>query len=69
MTRALWLAAWVFGAVAWFALVMFWLHLFVVTALVCAAAVLAWGFRVHPDPDDWAADEWWADEPGREVVE
>jgi hypothetical protein len=58
VTRALWFAAWVFGALAYVGLAV-WMPLFVTAAILSAAAVLAWGFRVHPDPTDWAADEWW----------
>ncbi|ART68168.1 hypothetical protein BTO20_05810 [Mycobacterium dioxanotrophicus] len=61
MTRALWLAAWVFGALAYIGLAVC-LPLFVTAAILSAASVLAWGFRVHPDPDEWANDEWWTDE-------
>jgi hypothetical protein len=67
MTRALWLAAWVFGVAGWVGLVTFWMPLFVIAAILSAAAVLAWGFRVHPDPDEWAADEWWLEETAEET--
>ncbi|AEN79900.1 hypothetical protein SEA_PHRANN_47 [Mycobacterium phage Phrann] len=59
MTRALLVAAWVFGVIAWAAFVLLWRELFVVAGIASAAATLAWGFRQQPDPDDWSTDEWW----------
>ncbi|AXQ51409.1 hypothetical protein SEA_AGGIE_44 [Mycobacterium phage Aggie] len=59
MTRALLVAAWVFGVIAWVAFVLLWRELFVVAGIASAAATLAWGFRQQPDPDDWSTDEWW----------
>ncbi|SHT25688.1 Uncharacterised protein [Mycobacteroides abscessus subsp. abscessus] len=52
MTRALAVAAWAFGLVAWGALVMFCIELFAVALLLCAASILLWGFRLYPDPAD-----------------
>ncbi|AIT14554.1 hypothetical protein SEA_JAMIE19_44 [Mycobacterium phage Jamie19] len=59
MTRALLVAAWVFGGIAWAAFVLLCRELFVVAGICSAAATLAWGFRCQTDPDDWSADEWW----------
>ncbi|AVP42358.1 hypothetical protein SEA_MISHA28_58 [Mycobacterium phage Misha28] len=63
MTRALWIAAWLFAAVAWAAFVLLCRDLFVVAGILCALAFLAWGFRTYPDPGPtgWGDDEWWTD--------
>ncbi|WP_255800907.1 hypothetical protein [Mycobacteroides abscessus] len=52
MTRAMTIVAWVSGVVAWIALVMFWKVLFAVAGLLCATAVLVWGFQVQSNPQD-----------------
>lgn len=52
MTRAMTIVAWVSGVVAWIALVMFWKVLFAYAGLLCATAVLVWGFQVQPNPQD-----------------
>ncbi|OBC14093.1 hypothetical protein A5784_30810 [Mycobacterium sp. 852013-50091_SCH5140682] len=57
MTRALWLAAWAFGLVGAIAYLALWRELFVTATVLAALAVIAWGFRVHPDPDDWWTEE------------
>lgn len=61
MTRVLWWLAWALAGVAWAALLLPWRELFVAAGIATAAVFLAWGFRAYPDPDpdDWAADEWW----------
>lgn len=59
MTRGLWCAAWIFSVVAWAGLLAGWRDVLVACALVSAAAWLAWGYRLHPDPDP---DEWQAEE-------
>lgn len=49
MTRAMAIVAWVSGVVAWLALVMFWKVLFAFAGLLCATALLVWGFQVQSD--------------------
>ncbi|AAN12616.1 gp58 [Mycobacterium phage Che9c] len=69
MTRALWIAAWVFAVIAWVGLVMMWREVFVVAGIATAAATLGWSWLTYPDrdpnPDDWSADEWWIEPDDR----
>ncbi|MBP3086992.1 hypothetical protein [Mycolicibacterium fortuitum] len=53
MTRALWIAAWVFGLTSAAAYVALWRELFVITAILAALALMAWGYRLHPDHRDY----------------
>lgn len=55
MTRALWIAAWVFGVTAAAAYVALWRELFVVTAILAALALLVWGYRLQPDHRDYVS--------------
>lgn len=52
MTRAMVIVAWVSGLVAWIALVMFWKVLFAFAGLLCATAVLVWGFQTESNSQD-----------------
>lgn len=49
MTRAMAIVACVSGVVAWLALVMFWKVLFAFAGLLCATALLVWGYQVQSD--------------------
>lgn len=53
MTRALWVAAWVFGVIAAIAYIALWRELFVIAAILAGLALMTWGYLLHPDHRDY----------------
>lgn len=56
MTRALWVLAWALAAVAVAAFLLLWREAFAASAIASALVFLTWGFRLHPEPADYATN-------------